>query len=199
MHLIVGRLLRSRRRGSAVGSRCAASAGEVEEDEAADWCRARRNGRPTDATRSGVEPKKMPAAMSRALGDQIRRPPWRTRSRHGAGAARQCEPPPTCTTSVSPRMNVHALDWNMQQIGNHLRKARLVALTAWLRTDDRIDAPLRSHADARLLMGSADRGIPRSWLARWPSSLPRSAAARRRAANEFPVGDHHRPIHVLRV
>ena len=52
--------------------------------------------------------------------------------------------------------DVHALDRNMQQVGDHLRKARLVALAARLRADDHIDVPFA----ARTLMRACSLGAP---------------------------------------
>ena len=53
----------------------------------------------------------------------------------------ECEPPPTLTMSVSPRMIVHLLDRQAQQIGDHLREAGLVTLARRLRADHHVTRP----------------------------------------------------------
>src|SRR5262249_60082609 len=78
------------------------------------------------------------------------------------------------------------------------REARLVALAARLRADDDVDASLRPHADPRLLVGRADRGfdVVRKPAAEELASFGGRAAAR---IETLPIGDIHRPVHVLLV
>ena len=110
----------------------------------------------------------------------------------------ECEPPPTLTTSVSPMMMLHALDRHVKQIGDHLGEARLVALPARLRADDDIDAAAPgSHRDLRLLAAARRSRIRHNWRARGPSSLPRALGLAAPRRESLPVGDVHRPVHVL--
>src|SRR6516162_3007653 len=73
-----------------------------------------------------------------------------------------------------------------------------MALAARLRADDDIHASLRAHADPRLLVGRADRGfdVVRKPAAEELASFRGRAAAR---IETLPIGDVHRPVHVLLV
>src|SRR4030081_2446420 len=73
-----------------------------------------------------------------------------------------------------------------------------MALAARLRPNDDVDTSLRTHGDPRLLVGRADRGL----------DIVRKPAAEQLAAfgggaptllEALPVGDVHRPVHVLLV
>ena len=97
--------------------------------------------------------------------------------------------------------DVHALVGNVKQIGHHLGEARLVALPVRLRADHGIDAGrpgriLRPHLELRLLLRRSDRRLdiigepPAKQLA----AALGFAAPRRKS---LPVGDFHRPVHVL--
>src|SRR5215467_13474465 len=94
--------------------------------------------------------------------------------------------------------DAHALHRHAQKIGYDLPEPRLVAFAARLRADADVHASLRAHADARLLVGHADRGFD---VVRKPAA-EELAPFRGRAATRietFPVGDIHRPVHVLLV
>src|SRR5262249_56269663 len=73
-----------------------------------------------------------------------------------------------------------------------------MALAARLRADDDVDASLRAHADPRLLVGRADRGFD---VVRKPAAEELAPFRGRAAARieTFPIGDVHRPVHVLLV
>ena len=92
--------------------------------------------------------------------------------------------------------NAHALGRHVQQIRDHLRKTRLVPLPARLGADHHIDAAFRLHLDARLLARRADRRlhVVGKATAQQLAAALRFAAARRKT---FPVGDVHRPVHIL--
>ena len=91
-------------------------------------------------------------------------------------------PPPTFTTSVSPRMMLHGLDRHGDQVRDHLRKAGLVALAGRLRADDDVDVAVGTQPlMPRLLLGRTDRGLN---VVREPEAeklaalaLPRACAA----------------------
>ena len=94
--------------------------------------------------------------------------------------------------------DLHGLHRHVQQIGHDLGEAGLVALAARLRADHDIDASLRPHGDPRLLVGRADRGLD---IVRKAAPEQLAAFGRRAPAllEPFPVGDVHRPVHVLLV
>ena len=50
--------------------------------------------------------------------------------------------------------DVDGLDRQVQQVGDHLREAGLVALAARLRADHHVDAALRLHRDLGALLGA---------------------------------------------
>ena len=110
----------------------------------------------------------------------------------------ECEPPPTLTTSVSPRMIFTVSTGTRSRSDDDLGEARLVALAARLRADHDVDAALRPHRDPRLLVGRADRGfdVVGEPEAEQLAALRRLALALLEA---LPVGDLHRPVHVLLV
>ena len=70
----------------------------------------------------------------------------------------ECEPPPTLTMSVSPRM-MHLLDGHLDHVGNDLGEARLVTLAARLRADHDLDPAVRLHLDLGALLRGADREL----------------------------------------
>ncbi len=73
-----------------------------------------------------------------------------------------------------------------------------MALAARLSADHNLHASLRPHRDPRLLVGRADRGFD---IARKSASEQLSPFCRRAAAlfETAPLGDGHRPIHILLV
>src|SRR5437016_7538656 len=71
-------------------------------------------------------------------------------------------------------------NWQSQEIGRDLRKAGLVALAVRLGAEHQRDAAVRLEADLGALAWRAARGFEQAMPR--PRSLPRSAAARRRAA-----------------
>ena len=108
----------------------------------------------------------------------------------------ECEPPPTFTTVGVAVDDFDGLVRHMKQIGNHLRKAGLMALPVRLRADHGIDTAIRMHLDLRLLLRRTDRRL---------DVIGESAAQKFAAAfgfppprrKTFPVGDVHRPVHIL--
>src|SRR5438552_1011287 len=71
--------------------------------------------------------------------------------------------------------DLHALDRHLDEVGHHLREARLVPLPARLRADDHVDAAFGAHGDLRLLLRSADGGLDIicEAEAEQPAALPR--------------------------
>src|SRR5262249_32724197 len=94
--------------------------------------------------------------------------------------------------------DVDALDRHVDEVGDDLGEARLVALAARLGADHHVDAALRTYADACLLVGRADRGlhVVGEAAAEQPAALAGLALALSKAV---PVGDRHRPLHVVLV
>ncbi len=94
--------------------------------------------------------------------------------------------------------DLDGLDRDLEQIGDHLRKARLVPLPARLRADHHIDAPFRQDREPRLLVGGPDRGLDVIGKAA-PEQLAALARLPPAPLEALPIGDLHRPVHVLGV
>ncbi len=94
--------------------------------------------------------------------------------------------------------DLHGLDRHVQQVRDHLREARLVALAARLRADHHIDAALGPHVDAGLFVRRADRRLDVVGKAA-PQELAAPGGVALALREALPVGDLHRPVHVLGV
>src|SRR4051812_41465104 len=94
--------------------------------------------------------------------------------------------------------DAHLLNRYTDEVRNDLGKAGLVSLTARLRANHHIDKAIRPHGDARLFLGSPDRGfhIIDDAEAEQLAALPGFALP---PGKTFTVGDLHRPVHVLLV
>ncbi len=94
--------------------------------------------------------------------------------------------------------DAHALDRQPHEVRHHLREARFVALAARLRADDDVDIAFRPHRDARLLVRRSDGGLD---VIGEPAAEQLAARFGLAAAllEARPVGELHRPVHVLLV